>query len=93
MSRFERRQTGLQSRQNAKCAKGLTVGRGSIFTDLTVEGRHRAFLVLTGQMIGIENAQVDQLVESFLAQLLTPQDGRNALPAFLQEVSQKQIGM
>jgi len=45
-----------------------------------------------GEVIGVEHIQVDQLVEAFLAELLTHKTAIS-LPTLLQEVAQGDVGL
>ncbi len=42
-------------------------------------------------MICIEQAQIDQLVQSFLAKLLPPQNWQEPFPAFLKKIVQSKV--
>ena len=48
------------------------------------ERTQRAVAVAARQVIGVQQAEVDQLIQAFLFELLRPEDRRQALPTLLQ---------
>ena len=52
----------------------------------------RAALALIRQLIGPQQRQVDQSIQPLLLELLTPEDGCETFPAFLEEVEEEEIG-
>src|SRR5215211_1355544 len=60
---------------------------------IAIEIGEWARCTLIRQMVDVEQAQVDQFVQPFLLELLAPEDGRKPFPPFLQEITQKQVGI